>query len=302
MPKAITKNTNLTKGERQISTQHHMQQNNEEISLLDILQYIKSSGRRVLISTAVCLSIIVFYYLSIPKMYEAIVTIGMAEVAGEMTESPTIVLEKIKLPMFFSESTMRACGLYGKNISYNKLNDQIKFTPNRSAPYITVSYQSPSTQAARTCLELVIMEIQKSQNEIIEPLIRIRKHKIEHLKTQLKDAEYIAKKLSINAVNEVNLSEIKLISRYLATILSISRISDVNSLQSRISTLEDELMPHKTHSIVNLTPIYISEVPKTKLGLFALLGLSLAFGVFFGLLATGVILVNKRYASLRQRH
>ena len=148
-----------------------MQKYNEEILLLDILHYIKASGRIVLLSTAVCISNIIVYYLSIPKMYEAIVTIQM----GEAVVTPTILMEKIKLPMMFSESTMRVCGSDGDNKSYNKLADKLKATLNRSAPYITFLLLSPSSQAARTCLEQVIIEVKKSQNEIIEPLIEHKK-------------------------------------------------------------------------------------------------------------------------------
>lgn len=89
-----------------MTTQSQQQVKDDEISLIDILLFLKASGRNVFISKIGCLLIGVVYYFAVPKMYEATATIQMATVAGEMVETPAILVEKIKLPLF---SPLRLC-------------------------------------------------------------------------------------------------------------------------------------------------------------------------------------------------
>jgi hypothetical protein len=42
------------------------------------------------------------YYFSTPKLHEASATIQMAMATGNPVETPTVLLEKIKLPLYFS--------------------------------------------------------------------------------------------------------------------------------------------------------------------------------------------------------
>jgi uncharacterized protein involved in exopolysaccharide biosynthesis len=82
-----------------------LQIEDDEISLIDVLLFLKASGGNIVKSISVCLLAGGAYYFSVPKMYEASATIEMARVAGELVESPAVLLEKMKLPLYFSPAT-----------------------------------------------------------------------------------------------------------------------------------------------------------------------------------------------------
>mgnify|MGYP003346251564 CR=1 FL=1 len=167
-----------------MDTQSQPQEENE-ISLIDILLFLKASKRNVLLSSAACLLLGASYYFLVPNMYEAAATIQLASVAGELVEPPAVLVEKIKLPMFFSPVTMQTCGAEGDLGSQSKFAERLKPALNKSAPFISLAAQARSTKEAKACLEAVINEIQKSQNEIAKPLIEEKKQKLALLGNQL---------------------------------------------------------------------------------------------------------------------
>ena len=80
----------------------------DEISLTDILFFLQDSIGSVILSVLACVILGGAYYFSTPKLFEASATIQMAMATGNPVETPTVLLEKIKLPLYFSQA---ACGL-----------------------------------------------------------------------------------------------------------------------------------------------------------------------------------------------
>ncbi len=265
----------------------HPQQIDDEISLIDILLFLKASVRNVITSSIVCLLIGSAYYFAMPKMYEATATIQMAIVAGEAVETPAVLLEKIKLPLFFSATALQACGSDGDLSSHTKFADKLKPTLNKSAPLISLSAQARSTQEARICLDAVISEIQKSQNELAKPVIEQKKQKIAQLSNQLKLAEDMAKSFPTTKYNN-SATEAQFSARTLVMSHSLVIATEISDLRSKINALENDLIPPRTQPPSLAAPIYAPEVSNNKRPMFTL-GLSLALGVFLGLLITGAL-------------
>ena len=262
------------------------QQENDEISLIDILLFLKVSSRNVLLSTVVCLMVGVAYLLAAPKIYEVSATIKMALVAGEVVESPEILLEKIKLPLFFSDATMRICGSDGELSSQGKFADKLKPTLNKSAPLISLSARANSTHEARACLEAAIGEIQKSQNELAKFTIEQKKRKLTTITEQLIIEENKTKNfLASMALNNNLLGSSNF---YLHGFLT--NRNEVNDLRRQISLLEEDLIPPRTQTCSLVNPMYAPEVTVEKSPSF-ILGLFLALGVVLGLLITGLMRV-----------
>jgi len=266
-------------------TTQHQQQEESEISLIDILFFLKASGRNILISTVVCLIAGVAYYLAVPKIYLASATIEMGMVAGELVEAPAVLLEKIKLPLFFPAAVLQVCGSDEEPSFQYKFSDKLKPTLNKSAPFISFSFQTYSTQEAKACLEAVIGEIQKLQNKLAKPVIDQKKQIIDGLIDKLKFTEEMAKNLPISKTG-LNNSDPK----FSPQILALTNTSEMSDLRKQIDKLEADLTPPQTRPLSLAAPIYASEVTDNKRPLFTL-GLSLALGVLFGLLVTGVMRV-----------
>ena len=147
----------------------------DEISLIDILIFLIASGGNIVKYTLVCLVLGGAYYFSVPKMYEATATIAMATVAGEPVEAPAVLLEKMKLPLYFAPATLQACGSDGQLNSQAKFVDKIKPTINKSAPLVSFATQAQSTQEAKACLSAVVAELNSNQAEIAKQLLDQKK-------------------------------------------------------------------------------------------------------------------------------
>ena len=109
-----------------IKKEEQLPAKDDEISLIEVLLFIKASGGNIVKSTLVCFLAGGAFYFSAPKKYEASATIEMAKVAGEPVEAPAVLLEKMKLPLYFSLATLQACGSDGG------LSTQANFEKNQT--------------------------------------------------------------------------------------------------------------------------------------------------------------------------
>ena len=267
-------------------SQQEQLKDDDEISLIDILLFLKASGGNIVKSTLICLLSGGAYYFSVPKMYEASATIEMATVAGEPVESPAVLLEKMKLPLYFSPATLQACGSDGGLSSQAKFVDKIKPSINKSAPMVSFVTQAPSTQEAKACLSAAIAEVSNNQDAIAKPLLQQKKQKLQQLSEQLKLTEEIGKTITVPKGNS-NVSDAQFSARTLNMSFSTANATEINDLRSQIGTLENALIAPQTHSVALASSVYAPEVSVNKRPLFTL-GFCLALGVFLGLLVTGV--------------
>ena len=261
----------------------------DEISLIDILIFLIASGKNIVKSTLVCLALGGAYYFLVPKMYEVTATITMATVAGDPVEAPAILLEKMKLPLYFAPATLQACGSDGQFNSQAKFVDKIKPTINKSAPFVSLATQAQSTQEAKACLSAVIAEVNSKQAAIAKPLIDQKKQKLTQLSDQLKLAEDIAKNFPTIKSN-IGSSDTQFSSRTLAMSSTLANATEMNDLRMEINNLESSLIPPQTQPLSLAAPLYAPEVPINKRPFFTL-GLCLGLGVFLGLLVTGFMRV-----------
>jgi hypothetical protein len=233
----------------------------------------------------VCLFAGGIYYFSIPKMYEATATIEMAKVAGEPVETPAVLIEKMKLPLYFSPATLQACGSDGGLSSQAKFVDKIKPSINKYAPIVSFVTQAPSTQEARACLNAAFVEVSNNQDDIAKPFLQQKKQKLQQLRNQLKLTEEIGKTIIAPKSNS-NVSDAQFSFQTLSVSLRIANAIEINNLRSQISALEDALIAPQTHSVALVTAVYAPEVTVNNRPLLTM-GFCLALGIFLGLLVTG---------------
>jgi hypothetical protein len=276
-----------------MNSQEPIQAEEDEISLIDILLFLQASFSNVVKSLVVCLLAGGTYYFSVPKMYEASASIEMAMVAGEPVETPAALLEKMKVPMYFSPATLRACGTDGELISQAKFVDKIKPNINKSAPLVSFVNQAPSSQEAKACLNAVIADVSSKQDAIAKPFTEQKKQKLNQLSEQLKTAEQIGKNLPPHRNLDRNLSDTQSTLSLLLVTLKKSNYTEINDLQSQISSLKFDLIYPKTRPTTLFNSVYSSEGPVNDRPFF-ILSLLLALGVFLGLLVTGVMRMAPR--------
>jgi hypothetical protein len=272
---------------QQISEAQFTNENVEdEISLIDILLFLKSSINNIAISIIGCLVIGASYYLFVPKVYEATANIQMAQVASNSVESPSVLLAKIQLPLYFSQKAWEACGTNEQTTPSKKLAEKIKPVLNKSAPFIAFTVQGNSTQEAKECLNAVIADIQIKQAEIAKPILAQKKIQLEQLNEKLKLAEETSKVFAPTKLTE-NFPDSQFASRALILSTTLGNAREIKDLRNTINDIEVSLLEPHTKSTFLPTPMYAPEVATNKRPIFTI-GICLMLGIFFGLLITGI--------------
>ncbi len=169
-------------------TEETMEHGEDEISLLDIIQFFIDNKLSIAISTFACGALGLGYGLIAPPKYEASMSIQMAMVANTPVEAPAVLLEKMKLPTYFSVVTLKACDLMEAANPGSDLSKQLKPLVNKNAPFITTSFRASSTDEAKTCLQAVLADIRSQQKILTEPIIEQKQSHLSNLKERLSTA------------------------------------------------------------------------------------------------------------------
>ena len=257
----------------------------DEISLTDILLFLQDSIGNVIKSVLACSLLGGAYYFSTPKLYEASATIQMAMATGNPVETPTVLLEKIKLPLYFSQAVWTACDTNEDLTPSRKVAEKIKPILNKSAPFIGFSVQAQSTQEAKKCLQSVIADIAAKQAEIAKPILDQKKTQIAQLEEKLNLAVETSKILTPNKLG-TNFPDTQFASRALVLATTLSNSREIKDLTNQINDAKVSLEEPQTKATAMPTPMYAPEFAVNKRPVFTL-GVSLMLGIFIGLLITG---------------
>lgn len=257
----------------------------DEISLTDILFFLQDSIGSVILSVLACVILGGAYYFSTPKLFEASATIQMAMATGNPVETPTVLLEKIKLPLYFSQAAWTACDTQEDTTPSRKIAEKIKPILNKSAPFIGFTVQAQSKQEAKECLQAVIFDIAAKQAELAKPILDQKRTQITQLEEKLQLAEEISKSLSPNKLG-TNFPDTQFASRALILATTLSNSREIKDLTNQINDAKVSLEEPQTKPTSMPTPIYAPEFAVNKRPVFTL-GISLVLGIFIGLLVTG---------------
>ncbi len=258
----------------------------DELTFIKLFLLVKASFGNIIKSTLACILVVGAYYFFVPNVFKASATIELAIVAGKPVEAPSVLLEKIKLLHYFSNSTLQLCGSVGETDSQAKFVDKIRPSANRVAPFVSFVTQAKSTYAAKACMESVISEVLSNQDAIAKPLIEHKKQKIRQLNERLELAEGMAKTFPASKRYN-NPADEQFSARNIVMLYSAINAQEIYKLRGEIVDLENELIAPQTKKATLVGSIYAPEAPNNEPPFFALM-LCLALGLILGLLLTGV--------------
>jgi uncharacterized protein involved in exopolysaccharide biosynthesis len=219
-----------------MSTEITKVETEDEISLFDIILFIQNSKKNIVYSTITCFTIGFGYYLLAPSTYEATATIQLAQVAGNLVESPSTFLEKIKLPLYFSPVVWQACDTHEDTTPSRKVAEKTKPILNKSAPFISFTVKDESPAKAKECLNAVITDIKEKQNELAKPILEQKKTQLQYLNEKLKLAEETSKLFSPTKLTD-NFPDGQFASRALVLSSTISNAREIKDLRNTISVV-----------------------------------------------------------------
>ena len=255
----------------------------EEVGLIEVIQsfinyrtWIAACALSTMLGGAV-------YILIKPVVYEAHASIQSAMVAGEVVEATTVLNEKIKLPLYFSTSTLQTCASDGKPDATGSLASLLKTKATKTSHFLYISVNLGSAEQAKACLTAVLTDIQIQQGLLTKPLIQKQQAMLDTVTSKLNFAEEISKFLvNQNVEKQVNNKNFAAAAMMLST--STSKEREIKELRSELMALETALSPAQTSPASLAAPIY---APATPSGISPWLVMVMAFllGVVLGVVS-----------------
>ena len=267
-------------------------QGGAEISLIDILRFLKSAYKVIAIFGLAGLALSIAYLAITPNQYEASVQITMAQIGtannnitplGVNIEEPALLISRLSSPTSFAPEAIAACGLQGQANAGASLSKSIKLIPAKGvASVVELKTFGKTQQSAQDCALGVFELIKTTQAQIVTPYIEEAKVKLADDKDRLQKAK--------DLVARSDKSGDAMSARYLST------RDEIRYLLDEITSLKNMVTSNQSRATRMVAPIYASDTPiapKKRMALAAgLLG-----GLFLGLLIALVRLIVLKLKS-----
>jgi LPS O-antigen subunit length determinant protein (WzzB/FepE family) len=227
---------------------------NDELSLTEIIDFFRERWKLIILGGLVGAAIGISVALLLPSKYQATAYIQVAKVANTDVEAPNILLEKLKMSMYYSQKTFSECNVENTIEPGKAIANGLKPTLAKDAPIISISYKDKNIDDAKKCLESVLNDIRINQNEIAKPIFEQKKNQLSNLKQKLESAEQIIKLLPTKKPN-FDFSDSKFSASTLLLATTLSKENEVKDLRAQINDLEIALTEPQTKETYLTTPI-----------------------------------------------
>lgn len=264
----------------------------EEVSLVDILNFFAESWQTVLVFTLLGLGVAGVYLFFVPKQYEAIAQIKMAQIAspnnnnnninplGVNIEEPAALIARMTLPTTYDSQTIQECGLEDQEDASSKLAKTVKLSsPRGVASTVDLKIRALSPEYAKRCVDALFVFIKSSQSQLIAPYIEDAKSKLAMEQERLARATQL--------IARADKSGPAVSAAYLAT------RDEIRYSLDQITGLQNIIIQNESRASHLTAPIYVNERPVFPSKRITLLA-GVAAGGLLGLLIT---LVRKWYKS-----
>lgn len=254
------------------------QKSNDEISMVDIYQFIKEGWKILFGTTLIGLLFGIIVAFILPEKFQASVMIEPARVAvigvdgftDRSLESKDILLEKMKSPTYYTDATVQACDLAKHITPFESLAKDLTSSAGRNSAYVFISFRAKSPAIAKECLKSVLSDVAKNQAEIAAPLINTIEVQLQNTTLELGAATIERDQQRIKNVEKLNVAKQKLAaakdfinkfennnltfkfndSQFSASALLLSTLlskqNEIKDLEIQISALEMEVAANMT--------------------------------------------------------
>jgi len=150
-----------------------------EVSLIDVYQFLKSGSTTLVVCSALGLTLGLTTAFILPEQFQASALIEPATVSKKekdsivktSVESSAVLVEKMKLPTYYSDATIKACDLTDAVNLAQVLVRGLNPNVSRNSTYVSVTFKAESSAIAAACLESVLKDVIANQALLAQPLI-----------------------------------------------------------------------------------------------------------------------------------
>ena len=263
----------------------------DEISLLDIIQFFKTHFKRILFFIILGGILGYLYGKLAPPVYDGYVLVSPAKVAGVVVVDPKITLTKLNMNSYYPKETFLACNPTffkdkdkDKEIDYD-MSDIVKTSITKDGNLLEIKMSHSNKETIKACLENITANINASQKIIADPLVESKKNELNLVETKLKLAEEFKQQLNGNQIKNLKTNEQRFSTDVLYANIIFNNASEVKTLLDQINKVKTELSSEQTKDAGMVLPVSIERksFPSEKLGLLLGLFLGGLLGFFVSL-------------------
>lgn len=258
------------------------QPSDQEISFKDIIDFLSESYKAIAFSGIVGGLLSSGFAFVTPPKYQATANIQVAKVANSDVEAPSVLVEKLKMPMYYSIESYSACNVIDAIEPGELIVKNLNPTLSKTAPIISFSYQEASLEDAQKCIESVLNHVRNNQNLLAKPIYESKKNQLMNLKKNLDVADAVIKDL-LSKNSGVDYSDSKFSPSALLITATLSKENEIKDLRTQINVLEIELLEPQTRETSLITPIYARKQKMSPQRSQILIG-GVMVGIFLGIL------------------
>ncbi len=262
----------------QLSSQDQI--NDPEISLLDILVFLRCSYKLIAFIGILGVAVSFSYLLITPKHYQASAQIQMAQISaannnninplGVNIEEPALLIARLSSPTSYTAEITKACGIDSAKDAQAILSKSVKLTiPKGVANVVDLKFIGTSPEASINCVQAVFNLIKTTQALIIKPYIEEAKARLLDNQERLTKAQ--------DLVMKADKSGSAMGAAYLST------RDEIRFLLDESAALKNVVASNDSRATRLVAPIYVSNNPIAPQKRNILLG-GLFSGLFLGLL------------------
>jgi len=252
-----------------------------EISLLDILRFLKDAYKTIFIFGAFGIAAAIAYLVITPRQYEATAQIAMAQIGtannsninplGVNIEEPSLLVARMSSPTSFTLEVTSACGMESKENAPLALSKSIKLMVLKGvANVVELKTFGKTPQAAQECNLAIFELIKTTQAQIVAPYIADAKIKLDDDMGRLDRAKELAVKADKSG-------SVMGAAAYLST------RDEIRYLLDEIAALKNIVTSNPNRTTRLIAPIYYSDIPTAPNKSMTLVA-GLFGGLFLGLL------------------
>ena len=263
-------------------------QQDDEISIWDIVNFLKEGWRWLAGGLLLGLACAIGFLLVTPQKYEAQALFQGAKVLGSDLEATQQLIERLKFPTFYTPDQLKACDIPADNPAV-VLAKRINPVLLKGTNILQVTYQARSSEMAVQCLDAVMDRVIDSQNKQSSAALESAKQQLQETKSQLAEVERIQSVLDKRSMGSLDAADAKFSQTVLLMSASLSKKDQIATLRKSILEQMASIEPPATRPAQLIEPIYAPSAAVSPKKLPALAG-----GLFGGLVLGGLVFFVRR--------
>jgi uncharacterized protein involved in exopolysaccharide biosynthesis len=144
---------------------------NEDLSLLDIVDFLRDGWRTILTAVLVGGGIGLGVAFTVPEKYESRAIVQPGRALGSEVEPVKVLAEKMRTPSYYSAATLTACEADRFVDPAGELARGLNPRVARESNFVSIAVRASSTQVTEECLKRVLADVVRNQAPLSKQLI-----------------------------------------------------------------------------------------------------------------------------------